>query len=124
MPTEQRRVGFPLPPEVFAQLLDEVFYDDSTERELDFWEKLRSYYALSPLQGDSVICDPSFLEYITQECGEDPPRWVHTQPLRKMQCMIIAGPGRGETLLATLRQIERLRDQDDTENENFLDATH
>ena len=64
MPTEQRRLGFQLPPEVFAQLLDEIMYEDATEREENFWERLRSYYDLSPVQGDSVICDPSFTAYI------------------------------------------------------------
>ncbi len=113
MPQEQRRVGFQLPPEVFAQLLDEIVYDDTTEREEDFWERLRSYYALSPVQGDSVICDPTFTAYIKEEFAILPPHWVHTQPLRTMQCMIVAGPGRSHALLETLREIERLRDQDE-----------
>src|SRR5882724_11393905 len=109
MPQEQRRVGFQLPPEVLAQLLDEIMYDDATEREEDFWECLRSYYDLSPVQGDSVICDPSFAAYIEEQFALLPPGWVHTQSLRKMQCVIVAGPTRGEALLQTLREIERLR---------------
>ena len=115
MPTEQRRLGFQLPPEVFAQLLDEIMYEDATEREENFWERLRSYYDLSPVQGDSVICDPSFTAYIEEQFALLPPRWVHTQPLRKMQCMILAGPGRAYALLETLRMIEQRRDQEDQE---------
>ncbi len=125
MPREQRRVGFQLPPEVFEQLLGEVIWNEQEAREESFWERLRSYYDLSPVQGDGVICDPSFVASMTEQYAEDPPRWVSLQPLRRMQCLIIAGPGREEALLGTLREIERLRDaaEDLQEEKGLADTT-
>ena len=106
--TEQRRLAFQLPPDVFAQLCEETLAGQSDD---SFWEHLRSYYTLSPVQGDTVICDRSFVQYVLEEFVDVPPRWVFTQPLRPMQCMIIAGPGRAYAFIETLREIERLRDQ-------------
>jgi hypothetical protein len=120
MPQEQRRVGFHLPPEVFADLLDEVLIDEETGQEPDFWERLRTYYQLSPLQGDCVICDPSFVTFIVSHDTGDQPGWVYTQGLKPMQCMIVFGEGRTAWALAVLQEITQARqasDQDEGETD-------
>ena len=114
MTSEERRIGFTLPPEVFEQLLDEVMYEEKTDQEEGFWERLRSYYALSTLQGDSVICHPSFVQVVAEHDGTDPPAWVHEQTsLKKMQCLVIAGPTRGAVLLEILKAIAAMRASDE-----------
>lgn len=113
---EKRRVGFELPAEVVEQLLDELTYSDLINGDVTFWGLVQEYYQLSFIQGDTVICHPSFAEWIEKECGEDKPPWVFEQPsLKKMQCMILAGPGRGQVLLDTLKEIERVRDEGEEE---------
>lgn len=106
--TEQRRIGFELPPEVFEQLLQECAEDP-----ISFWEAMKEYYNLSPLQGDSIICGKDFSAYVERETGSDKPTWVYEQEygLKKMQCFILAGPTRGQVLLDTLEMIRVQRDE-------------
>lgn len=124
MPRDTRRVGFHLPPEVFNQLLDEVAYDDFGEEE-GFWDRLRSYYELSILEGDTVICHPSFVEFVAEYEGTDPPTWVSQQStLPQMQCLIVAGPLRGAALLETLKAIAAMRASCQEEDADEHDGYH
>ncbi len=113
---EQRRIGFTLPVEVYEQLLDEVIYQDESEGILTFWGLLQEYYQLSFIQGDTVICHPSFSQFIEKEIGEDKPSWVFEQgSLQKMQCIILGGPGRGQVMMDMLKEIEAQRDEAERE---------
>ena len=111
-PKEQRRVAFELPAEVFEGLLEEI----EMSPELNFWENLRTYYKLSPIQGDTVIASSDFIEFISVNMGGDRPPWVYEQSsLKKMQCMVVAGRFRGVELLAILKEIDQKRDEGERE---------
>ena len=121
-PKEQRKVAFELPAEVCEALLEEFHFSPEIEEGESFWILLQSYYHLSPIQGDSIICSPDFSQFIEKETGCDNPPWVYEQvSLKKMQCMIIAGVERGQVLLDTLKMIESKRDEGERQRKRQLE---